>query len=503
MNRKHLAVLALLGLAVYFLGNWGAVVTDPVESNYTETAREMLAAGDWLSPRIYGNYWYDKPVFFYWELLISYSLFGINDFAARFFPALLSVAAIFLTYWFTRRLYEEKLAFVASLLFGTSVGCWYVGHAIITDMTLYVAECLTLIGFYLGYTEKKPGWWYLAFVAAAVGVLTKGPIGLCMPGLIILVFLVVRRDLKALVSPHILLGLVLFTGLCALWYYPMYLRHGSDFIDTFLGVHNVMRAKVAEHPRDNVWYFYLLVYLAAFCPYSLMTLRAGLRKLWRREVHLPRDPRTQFLSLWAFLVFAVFECFATKYVTYTFPWMLPLSIFLARYFVQHETMFRRTWRTMAVLYVVLMFAAVPQSMRSHSGWDVGQRLLQLKTPETKIYFYRMEWSASLIYYTNLEVKELQTEEEQEKRSEQKEEEAEGAPVGWDAKDVMPMATIDEIRPEDDVIVVSDDRHRRGRHPVPLEQIQQELPGKWEKVCHVRDFVLYRHLPQAPESDEEN
>jgi hypothetical protein len=265
----------------------------------------------------------------------------------------------------------------------------------------------------------------------------------------------------------------------------------------------VMRAKVAEHPRDNVWYFYLLVYLAAFCPYSLMTLRAGLRKLWRREVHLPRDPRTQFLSLWAFLVFAVFECFATKYVTYTFPWMLPLSIFLARYFVQHETMFRRTWRTMAVLYVVLMFAAVPQSMRSHSGWDVGQRLLQLKTPETKIYFYRMEWSASLIYYTNLEVKELQTEEEQEKRSEQKEEEAEGAPVGWDAKDVMPMATIDEIRPEDDVIVVSDDRHRRGRHPVPLEQIQQELPGKWEKVCHVRDFVLYRHLPQAPESDEEN
>jgi 4-amino-4-deoxy-L-arabinose transferase-like glycosyltransferase len=177
----------------------------------------MLAAGDWFSPRIYGNYWYDKPVFFYWELLISYSLFGINDFAARFFPSLMSTVAIFLTYWFTRRLYDEKLAFVAALLFGTSVGGWYVGHAIITDMTLYVAECLTLIGFYLGYTEKKPRWWYLAFVAAAAGVLTKGPIGLCMPGLIILVFLAVRRDLKALVSPHILIGLRALHGpMCAL-----------------------------------------------------------------------------------------------------------------------------------------------------------------------------------------------------------------------------------------------------------------------------------------------
>lgn len=85
MRRRDVFSLAVAGLLLYMLGNWALPITDPVESNYTETAKEMIAAGDYVSPRIFGNYWYDKPILFYLELIGAFQLFGMTDFAARFF----------------------------------------------------------------------------------------------------------------------------------------------------------------------------------------------------------------------------------------------------------------------------------------------------------------------------------------------------------------------------------------------------------------------------------
>lgn len=96
-------VLAVMTAILCFVANHLLVITDPVESNYALTAKEMLASGDYVSPRIFGNYWYDKPIFFYWELIAAFKLFGINDFAARFFPALFGVAGVLLAYAFSTR----------------------------------------------------------------------------------------------------------------------------------------------------------------------------------------------------------------------------------------------------------------------------------------------------------------------------------------------------------------------------------------------------------------
>ena len=87
-TKRDLLVLGVVGAILYWLGNWAIAITDPVESNYTLTALEMLRSGDYVSPRIYGNFWYDKPAFFYWELIAAFSMFGVNEFAARFFPGL-------------------------------------------------------------------------------------------------------------------------------------------------------------------------------------------------------------------------------------------------------------------------------------------------------------------------------------------------------------------------------------------------------------------------------
>ena len=105
MKQEHKVIvgLTLAWLLLYVLGNNFLVITDPVEGNYAETAREMLAAGDYFSPQIYGNYWYDKPIMFYLELIAAFKLFGLSDFSARFFPGrLLSGRGI------VRRLAQKK-----------------------------------------------------------------------------------------------------------------------------------------------------------------------------------------------------------------------------------------------------------------------------------------------------------------------------------------------------------------------------------------------------------
>ena len=70
-TKKDISLIAAVGLILFLLGNWAIAITDPVESNYTLTALEMLRSGDYVSPRIYGNFWYDKPAFFYWELIAA------------------------------------------------------------------------------------------------------------------------------------------------------------------------------------------------------------------------------------------------------------------------------------------------------------------------------------------------------------------------------------------------------------------------------------------------
>jgi family 39 glycosyl transferase len=81
----HILIVLIFSAIIYFMGNMYLSISDPVESNYALTAKEMLLNHNYLSPQIFGHYWYDKPIFYYWELIVAFKLFGISDFGARFF----------------------------------------------------------------------------------------------------------------------------------------------------------------------------------------------------------------------------------------------------------------------------------------------------------------------------------------------------------------------------------------------------------------------------------
>ena len=205
---RHRMVLLLIAMVCFFFllaGNSLLPVTDPVESNYALTAKEMLASGDWISPQIYGTYWYDKPIFLYWLLCLSYSVFGVTDFAARLPSALFGTFSVVIAVWYMLRRYQRTVpALLLAAMTATSLEVWAVSHSIITDQMLFAFTAAAMFFAYIGLTEGKKNFVIAAYAAAACAVLTKGPVGIVLPGLFLLVFIALRRNttyLKRLFPP--------------------------------------------------------------------------------------------------------------------------------------------------------------------------------------------------------------------------------------------------------------------------------------------------------------
>lgn len=433
--KNHPYILLFFFSAFLFLiGNSLLPVTDTAEANYALTAKEMVLSGDWLSPQIYGHYWYDKPIFYYWELAASFSLFGFNEFAARFPSAVMGILSVLFTFYFTRRVYDEKTAWMASMILSTSVEYFLLSKAVITDATLFLFMSIAVACFYLGYTEKRI-WYYGCYIFAALATLTKGPIGLLLPGLGALLFLLYRKDLREMGRVHLFSGLLLFLLMTVSWYGPMWMLHGNDFILNFLGVHNFLRATVPEHPSHNNWYFYILVYLIGFFPWSLF-LPVSLYRKWKsRSLSLRRArPASQLLFLYAAAVQTFFAFVATKYTTYTFPALFSLSILSAAIYRDVPRRIHRAALASLPVYAIIALFIAPGIMMNSSGKEVGLALRQIDTEGRMICAFDTYRTSAVLYSGKMIYKAVPANEIESMRP---------GTLSWNAKNVMPLIAKEE------------------------------------------------------------
>ena len=326
MSKKYWFGLFAIVLILLFSYNGSLLITDNVESNYALTAKEMVQSGNWLSPQIYGNYWYDKPVLFYWLTAIAYKVFGFTEFASRFFPAVFGVLAVALAAFGGKKLYSERAGFLSAVVLASSLEFFLISKSIITDSVLFLFFNAALLFFYLGYREHNGKYYYGTYIFCALATLTKGPIGFLLPGLIIILFLLTENSWRELKNMKLFSGTLLFMAITVPWYLAMYITHGSDFINVFFGTHNFLRATVSEHPRDNVIYFYTLVLLLSFFPWVGL-LPATIKHYCRDAGKWVKPPsQEKFLLIWAFTIFFFFQNMATKYLTYTYPMIFPLAL---------------------------------------------------------------------------------------------------------------------------------------------------------------------------------
>jgi 4-amino-4-deoxy-L-arabinose transferase-like glycosyltransferase len=348
-----LAVLALIGLCVLaFLQQLGTLgLMDKTEGLFVEVAHQMAESGDWVTPRWNGETFFDYPVWGYWMVALAFRLFGVSEWAARLPVALAASATLLAIFALLLRLAPASeathrrvgRATLAAAVLGLSPGWVGWGRSSVTDMFLASAISLALLAFCLAHanppasTARRLGHLGLPLFAG-IAVLAKGPVGLLLPGLVILVFLLLRGDLLAELRRTPLLPMAaLFLGVAVPWYALATQANGPEFLSRFLGFSNLERftSVIYDHPGPPwfylPWLLLLLLPWSLFLPVAVARLRPWRRSLWR---DLPPGADLPLLALvWLVVIVAFFSAAATKLPGYILPALPAAALLVALHFV--------------------------------------------------------------------------------------------------------------------------------------------------------------------------
>jgi 4-amino-4-deoxy-L-arabinose transferase-like glycosyltransferase len=373
-----LALLALAGLCGLAFGQQlGSLgLMDKTEGLFVEIPRQMLTSGDWITPRWNGEIFFDYPVWGYWMVALSFRLLGVSEWAARLPVVLAASASVFAVFGLlllvarTSEPHHQRIgrATLGATVLALSPGWLGWGRSSVTDMFLASAVTLALLGFVVAHTAEAHRLWQrrLGFMALAVfcgiAVLAKGPVGLLLPGLVMLVFWALKGTLlkELRTTPWIPLVL-LFLGVAAPWYGLATAANGSEFLGRFLGFSNLERftSVIYDHPGPP--WFYLPWVLLLLLPWSLFLPVACARlRFWRLQVWRQAEPGEDLLVV----MVAFFSAAATKLPGYILPALPGGALLAALLFVPLSPSpalgagMRITGWINGVLLVVMAFAAV-------------------------------------------------------------------------------------------------------------------------------------------------
>lgn len=322
--------LVLIFSAYLFLFGLGQMaLTDPDEPFYAQTSKEMLKRGEWLTPRIFGKPQFEKPPLYYWFIIVSYKIFGVNEFAARFPSALFGILGILGIYFLGKILFSRKTGLYASLIMATAIEYMILARACVTDMVLAVSILYAFLFYLYAYLNRDRKIFYL-FASGFLGlaVLTKGPVGVILPISIILLYLLYKKDIRAVFRFPIISGGAVFFLIAIPWYFLMHKVYGASFIDHFFGFQNITRFLQPEHKIGDVFYYYIPIMLGGFFPWSIF-LPYGIHYIIRRDKE--RFSNHAFLFIWILVFFIFFSLARTKLPTYIFPIFPALAIIIARF----------------------------------------------------------------------------------------------------------------------------------------------------------------------------
>ncbi len=287
-----LAAFCLLVAWVCFSGLGSAGLLGPDEPRYAFIGRAMARSGDWLTPRLWGEPWFEKPPLTYWLAAAAFRLGLSEDLAPRVPVAALSVLFLALQWILLRRMLDARIAWLATLL-NASTAAWIAYSMVgVTDLPLAVFFHLAVLLAWLETTSPAPPQRYAAAACLAAATLAKGlvPIVLFLPMLWFL-----RKQWRAWAGPFLL-----FLLLAAPWYAAMTVVHGRPFLDEFFLRHHFSRFSSEELQHVQPFWFYAPVLAGGLFPWipALLALRPALRKDLRLRIPLA-------VFLFGFLFFSI------------------------------------------------------------------------------------------------------------------------------------------------------------------------------------------------------
>ena len=367
ISRVLLAALAVVAIVVG-IDNMERPLANPDEGRYSEISREMAATGDWVTPRLNGLKYFEKPPLQYWASALSFRLFGENEYTARLYIVLAGFCAIALLGFLGKRLWGWDMAIASMMAIACSPYFMALGGIVTLDMGLTLWTTATLFAF-IGAegARDRPAtqlrWMLCAWAGMALAVLSKGLVGIIFAGAAVFIVMVMRRDIKVLERLHLIPGLAIFLAIAAPWFVAVSMAN-DEFAQFFFIHEHFARFLTRAHRRVEPWWYFLPIVAAGFLPW-MFAMPAAIAGAWREEEGRDFQP-LRISILWAAFVVAFFSASGSKLPTYVLPAFPPLALVLGRYLQLAPERRLALWSGLTIpvaLILVVVAYRVPDSAK--------------------------------------------------------------------------------------------------------------------------------------------
>jgi 4-amino-4-deoxy-L-arabinose transferase-like glycosyltransferase len=367
MRELHTSKPFVWGLLIVFLAIWfyalGARTLVPTdEGRYAEMAREMVATGDWITPRLNAIKYFEKPPLQNWMNALTFEAFGLGEWQARLWTGLCGLLGVFLAGYTGRRLFGARVGFNAALVLGSSAFWMALAHINTLDMGLAGMMTLALCGLLLGQNpaasaRERRNWMLVCWAGMALAVLSKGLIGVVLPGAVLVLYTLLARDWAIWKRLHLVAGTLLFLAITVPWFVLVSLKN-PEFLRFFFIHEHFQRFTSKIHHRAGPPYYFIPILLLGILPWLGMLAQS----LWhgRRDAAAPAGAAAGFqpkklLLIWSVFIFVFFSISGSKLPSYILPIFPALALLIACYLEQAPV---RAVQVSAALLVLAGIAGV-------------------------------------------------------------------------------------------------------------------------------------------------
>src|SRR5512146_26328 len=360
ISRRGLWLL-LLVVAIIWFGNLEyRKLIRPDEGRYAEIPREMVVSGDWTTPRLNDLKYFEKPPLQYWATAVAYEVFGEHQWTSRLWAALTGFAGILLAWFAGTRLFGRTAGIYAALLLGSSMLYAMMAHINTLDMGVTFFITLGIFSLLIAQKEEhitqRRSWMLLAWAALALAVLSKGLMGLILPGTALFLYSVFNRDITVWKHMHWFSGLLLFSLIAVPWF-VLVIKANPEFFQRFFIYEHFERFTTKVHGRYQPWYYFVPILLLGMLPWTLLMFDA-LARTWRRSVQQVKAfSPVRFLLVWAVFVYVFYSISDSKLPSYLLPMFPALALLMGQQLAEMSAR-RLFWLTAPVLVVVAVLLGI-------------------------------------------------------------------------------------------------------------------------------------------------
>lgn len=331
-GRRHTAFV-LVGVLVALQLAWLLPVVpllEPDEGRYLDIPRQMVESGDWVTPRLNGVLYFEKPPLHYWLTATAIKVVGLTEVAVRLWSALFGLLGVVFAWWLARSWGGREAGLGTALCLGTAPLWIGLGRLGSLDMAVSFFITVTLGCVWLA-SRAGGGWrerwlWWGAFASAAGAVMTKGLIGIVIPVAVAGAWVVATREWRLLWRVPWLSGSALFLALAAPWHVLASMRN-PDFAWFYFVHEHVLRYATPVAERQEPWWFFIAVVALGMLPWTgLLPSALRVTPAVRRWRQLADHKDGLFFALWFLAVFLFFSASQSKLIPYMGPALPPLAV---------------------------------------------------------------------------------------------------------------------------------------------------------------------------------